>query len=44
MFYDCHREAMRAAFWEEVDEREWLRQYYRKTMVTAFFNGTGGTS
>jgi hypothetical protein len=30
-----------AASWEEVDELERSVHYHRKTMITAFLNGTG---
>jgi hypothetical protein len=41
MFYECHRETTWEALWEDVDELERPTHYHRKTMATAFFNGTG---
>jgi hypothetical protein len=44
MFYECDHEKIWAASWEKVDELERTTHYHRKTIVTAFFNGTGSTS
>jgi hypothetical protein len=40
MFYEYHHETMLAALWKELDELERPTHYHRKTMLTAFFNGT----
>jgi histone-lysine N-methyltransferase SETMAR len=41
MFYEYHHQTMWATSWEDVDEIERSSHYQRKTMITAFFNGTG---
>jgi hypothetical protein len=41
MFYSYHQHTMWVASWEDVDEVERLSHYHKKTMLTAFFNGTG---
>jgi hypothetical protein len=40
-FYEHHHETMWAVSWEEGDELERPRHYHRRTMATAFVNGTG---
>jgi hypothetical protein len=41
MFYSYHERTQWVASWEEATEVERPSHYHRKTMLTAFFNGTG---
>jgi hypothetical protein len=40
LLHECHHETMWAASCEEVDDFERPTHYHKKTMVSAFFNGS----